>query len=215
MVLVTITMGPSGRQMFSGDMDQQSRVQDLKQLVLPNVATEKMTLLHGGNMMEDSSVLGSYLTEPHAMALELTLTLRRVSIYADLDGAWFGDQRYIPAVHEAGRTVHLLDGVCWFELCGTFRGMEGGNWSIFLRVKRKHRIYFDTDVIVSLNGSETKTFVPGVLSSLPEEQWTLLDLGAFQGSGSLKVELKGADCSNHGQHSKSGLYIDQLLAEPC
>mmetsp|Transcript_5569 Transcript_5569/g.7853 ORF Transcript_5569/g.7853 Transcript_5569/m.7853 type:complete len:126 (+) Transcript_5569:222-599(+) len=90
----------------------------------------------------------------------------------------------------------------------------GGWWQVFLKVKRQHRISFDTDVILYFNNLEVKTLSAKEFSSLPAEEWTLLELGPFCGPGMLAVKLEGEDCRLRGQNSKYGLYFDQLVAQP-
>ena len=209
---VTVNLA-SGQEVFCGPVAEDLTVQALKERVLPQVACQKKALLHGHQKMEDQAQVASYLRAGHS---RLTLLLCRPTLAVEVRGAWFGHPGWVPVKHDADlkRNVHLLDGVFWFNAGGSFTDLDCGDWRISLRVKRKQRISFNTDLTVHFNDAKVQSLSPEALSSLPEDAWTLLELGSFHGLGSLQVKLAGDDCRQRFQSSKSGLYIDQLVAQP-
>ncbi|CAE7411246.1 Ank2 [Symbiodinium sp. CCMP2456] len=211
MVYVNITL-PSGVTVFRGFVPKETETLYLKKQFMPEVAAEKKSLFYGKVELEDSVPVGDYLPEgqtEHA----LTALLSRCRVTAPVDGAWFQDPCYVKQVQEGDRRVSLLKGVCWFTAWASL-DLAGGDWQVFLKVKRQPEIEFDTDVIVCFNDLEVNTLSAKAFSSLPEEEWTLLELGPFCGPGMLAVKLKGEDCRLRGQNSKYGLYLDQIVAQP-
>ena len=222
MVSVIIT-ALSGKVVYTGSLPRDIQIQDLKKILAAQA--EKAKLFSGGEELEDTSTLAALTghlgpmgptsdAEPVEQTLALTLLNCRCPVAADVEGSWFGHQHWVQRLLEADCEVHLLNGVCWFNAWGVFNDIEGGEWRIFLKLKRKQRIRFDTNLLVSFNDAKVQTFSPEVLSSLPAEQWTLMELGPFHGPGRLAVDLRGEDCQQRGQNSKQGLYIGQLIAQP-
>lgn len=129
----------------------------------------------------------------------------------DVGGAWFGDSRYIPSVpdQELGRNVWKLDGVCWLAF-GCKVTLPKGSWKLSLRIKRLPGMRIGTDIITRFNDRQVQRL------RLEDEfrendAWTLFELGTWADGGEVSVSVKGADCSEGGQGSKSGLLIDKLV----
>jgi len=211
MLYIKITL-PSGATVFRGSVPKETDILHLKKQFMPEVAAQKKSLFYGKVELADTVPVGDCLPQDQTEHA-LTALLSRCRVTAPVDGAWFQDSRWVKQVQELHRQVSLLDGVCWFTAWASL-DLEGGDWQVLLKVKRQHRIRFDTDVIVYFNNSEVKTLSAKAFSSLPEEEWTFLELGPFCGPGALAVKLEGEDCRLRGQSSKYGLYFDEIVAQP-